>query len=186
MFINVAVVSSVQEYDRPNSAYMLFYERSAILEPVHQAASSPTAPAEVEAEATPLEQQRTGSRNPQASSLLQSPPEQSHSPQQAAKVPATHLADLPAGSPMLADASAASSPQAAHLETQESLQEHSQSSPAAALKDHLSIGASSPAPQRPKSSASGSPSVLPLLANLSPLKVCHSVCTGRPASAVMH
>ena len=164
---------SVQEYDRPNSAYMLFYERSGVLEPASQPASSATAVAEGHAEMPSLQQQQqqTDSANLQSSSLSPSSPEQSCTSQQAAEASAAHVRGLQAGSPMQTQPSAASSPQAVPLEAQESLQGHPQPSPTTALKEHLSSGRSSPVSQQPKSSPSGTPNISPHLANLSPLKV---------------
>lgn len=161
---------------------MLFYERLGVLEPVSHPASALTAVAEGQAE-TPSsqqqqQQQQTDSGNLQASSLSLTSPEQSHTSQQAANTSAAHSRELQAGSPMQTHASAASSPQAIHLEAQESLQQHPQPSPTTALKEPLSSGLSSPVLQQPKSSPSGTSNILPHLANLSPLKVwpfcCHT------------
>lgn len=163
-----AFYSLMQEYDRPNSAYMLFYERSEILEPVHQAALVPAAPAQAEAETTSVdEQQQTGSCHQQPSSPSQTSPESLPS-QRAASVPATRLREEPTGSPMQAEASAACGPEAMFSRAQESLQEHSPASPAAAATDHLPMGLSSPMPLQPQPAPTGTPDVV---ANLSPLKV---------------
>ena len=174
---------SMQEYDRPNSAYMLFYERSGVLEPVSHPSSSLTAVAEVEAAMPSLQQQEqqeqhTDAADLQSSSLSPTSPEQPCTLQQSATASATQLRELQAGSPMQTQPSAASSPQAAHLEAQESLQQHPQPSPTTALKEHVSSGLSSPVLQQPESLPSGTPNVLPHVANLSPLKVrplcCHA------------
>ena len=188
------VPPSVQEYDRPNSAYMLFYERSGVLEPVSQPASSTTAVAEGHAEmpSSQQQQQQTDSANLQSSSLSPVSPEQSGTSQQAADASAAHLRQLQAGSPMQTQPSAASSPQAVDADAQESLQEHPQPSPTTALMEHPSSGLLSPVIQQPKSSPSGSPNISPHLANLSPLKVwpkfyracicCEGLMSRRPAS----
>ncbi|KAL3156421.1 hypothetical protein ABBQ38_000732 [Trebouxia sp. C0009 RCD-2024] len=163
-----------QEYDRPNSAYMLFYERSGSLEPVHQAATSfPAAPAESEAETSSVEQQQQpGSCNLEPTSSSQTNPEQCHPVQQAAIVPAMQLSELPAGSTMQAEPSAASSPQAMFVDAQQSLQEHSQSSPAAAaMTEHLPMGLLTPMHQQPLASPTDTPSAVPSITTLSPLKV---------------
>lgn len=175
LMLNVNPLSSfLQEYDRPNSAYMLFYERSGSLEPVHQAATSfPAAPAESEAETSSVEQQQQpGSCNLEPTSSSQTNPEQCHPVQQAAIVPAMQLSELPAGSTMQAEPSAASSPQAMFVDAQQSLQEHSQSSPAAAaMTEHLPMGLLTPMHQQPLASPTDTPSAVPSITTLSPLKV---------------
>lgn len=170
----VSLLSCFQEYDRPNSAYMLFYERSGSLEPVHQAASLPAAPAEAEAETSSVEQQQQqpGSCSLEPTSSSQTNPEQCCPLQQAASIPAMQLSELPTGSPMQAEPSAASSPQAMFVDAQQSLLELSQSSPAAAVTtEHLPVGLSSPVNQQPQASPNDTPSAVPPITTLSPLKV---------------
>ena len=155
---------------------MLFYERSGVLEPVSQPASSLTA-TEGQADMPSLQQQQqqTDSANLQSPSLSLTSPEQFYASQQAADASATQLRELQAGSPMQTQTSAASSPQDFHLKAQDSLQEQPQPSPTTALKEHLSSGLSSPVLQQPQASPSETPNILPHLANLSPLKVWPSV-----------
>ncbi len=74
------VLCLLQEFDRPNSAYMLFYERSESMEPADQPAISTPAPSQATAEAAP--QQEAASMQPQAASPVQSQQGTSLQPQE--------------------------------------------------------------------------------------------------------
>ena len=152
----------LQEYDRPNSAYMLFYERSEAMEPVNQIVSL-TSAAHSQSRDTSAKTQQTGplqSTGPLQTDLQQlNPPQQDWPPQR----DATGMLEKSVVQPQIFNLNPEGSPQD---------------------WDHPAPAVISPEPSTPvlsqsSSSPSRTPNCLAPLADVSPLKVLHHVFQDR-------
>ena len=155
----------LQEYDRPNSAYMLFYERSEAMEPVNQIASLTSAPMK-----TSVNTLQPGCLQPPRS--LQTDLQQLH-PSQQELMP-------PKDAPVHMQEESIVQPQIFDLNPEGSLQQRGHLAPAV-----MSPGPSTPV-LSPSSSPSRTPNCLAPLADVSPLKVLHCIHEARLDTCRLH
>lgn len=157
----------LQEYDRPNSAYMLFYERSEAMEPVDQIASlTSAAPWN-----TYVITQQPGCL--QSPSSLQTDLQQLHPSEQDLMPPKDATGQVREESIV--------QPQIFDLNPEGSLQQRGDHAPAV-----MSPGPSTPVLSQRSSSPSRTPNCLAPLADVSPLKVLHCIYEARLDTCRLH